>query len=197
MSRLGRLAKSNPLPVALAAEALLIPLAFGLAWLLGQSPWADIRWPLGTLLLAVAFTAPLVALLALFMSLGPAWFRDLEQVVQPAVEVLFQGRGRVPVIVAALLAGFGEELLFRGVLQASLVDGVGPWFGLLLAAAIFGLVHAVSRAYFLVATVMGLYLGVLYHVTDHLVLASLVHALYDWVAIEMVLRRIDRDRGDG
>ncbi|MDZ7828938.1 MAG: type II CAAX endopeptidase family protein [Halofilum sp. (in: g-proteobacteria)] len=193
MNRLRRLARSNPLPVALVAEGLLIPLALGLAWLLGQSPWDDFHWPLGTLLLAIAFTAPLVALLGLFTALGPRWFRELENIVRPAVDALFRGQGRAAVILAALLAGFGEELLFRGVLQAWLADGLGPWLGLGLASVVFGFMHAVSPAYFVVATVMGLYLGALYHFTGNLVLASLVHAIYDWIAIEMVLRRIDRD----
>lgn len=187
---LRRLARDNPLPVALFAEAMLIPLALALALLLGQAPWADFHWPPGTLLLVVAYTVPLVALLGLFSTLGPDWFRGLEQLVRPAVDVLFRGRGRTPVILAALLAGFGEELLFRGVLQAWLADGLGPWIGLLLASIVFGFLHAVSPAYFVVATVMGLYLGAVYQFTDNLVLASLVHALYDWVAIEVVLRRI-------
>lgn len=188
---LRRMARDNPLPVVLFAEAMLIPLALGLALLLGQSPWDDFHWPPGTLLLAVAFTAPLLALLGLFTLLGPDWFRGLEQLVRPMVDALFRGRGRTPVILAALLAGFGEELLFRGVLQAWLADGLGAWIGLLLASVIFGFMHAVSRAYFVVATVMGLYLGALYHFTGSLLLASLVHALYDWVAIEMLLRRVD------
>lgn len=194
---LRRLARTHPLPVALFAEGMLIPLALALAWLLGQTPWEDFHWPLGTLLLSVALTAPLVGLLALFTALGPRWFRELEGVVRPAVDALFRGRGRAPVIVAALLAGFGEELLFRGVLQAWLAGGLGPWIALAIASAIFGLLHAVSAAYFAVATVMGLYLGLIYQVSGNLLLASLVHALYDWFAIAYVLRRIDREPAEG
>lgn len=193
---LRRFARTRPLLAALLAEATLVPLAFGLAWLLELAPWADFHWPLGTLLLAVALTAPLIALLGLLTALGPEWFRELENLVRPAVDALFRGRGRGPVIVAALLAGFGEELLFRGVLQAWLADGLGPWIGLALASAIFGLLHAVSPAYFVVATIMGLYLGAIYHFSGNLLLASLVHALYDWLAIELVLRRIDREPAD-
>lgn len=195
--KLRRFATTHPLATALVAESMLIPLALGLALLLGEAPWADLRWPLGTLLLAVALTAPLVGLLSLLIALGPPWFRTLEDLVAPAVDMLFQNRRRAGVIAAALLAGFGEELLFRGVLQSWIAGWAGPGLGLLLAAVIFGLMHAVSRAYFLVATVMGLYLGAIYHVSGNLMLASLVHALYDWVAIELVLYRIDRDRAPG
>ena len=190
---LRRAAAANPLAAALIAEALLIPLALLLALLLGQTPWSEFRWPLGTLLLSLAATMPLVGGLALFAALGPRWFRELDALVRPAVEALFGGRGHFAVVVAALLAGFGEELLFRGVLQAWLSGLIGPWFGVALAAIVFGLLHAVSRAYFVVATAMGLYLGALYAFTDNLTVVSLVHALYDWVAIEYVRLRI----GDG
>lgn len=190
---LRRIAAEQPLLAALVAEALLIPLALGLALLLGQTPWAEFPRPLGTLVIAVAATVPLAAGLALFGRYGPDWFRELESLVQPAVEMLFQGRGRAIVILASLLAGFGEELLFRGVLQAWLTGSMGPWPALGLAAVVFGLMHAVSRAYFVVATVMGLYLGLLYQLSGNLLLACLVHALYDWFAIEYVLREIARD----
>lgn len=190
---LRRIAAANPLLVALVAEALLIPLALGLALLLAQTPWAEFRWPPGTLLWSVLATVPLVAGLALSAAVGPRWFRELDGLVRPAVEVLFRGRGHGAVVVAALLAGFGEELLFRGVLQAWLAGLAGPWSGLVLAAIVFGLLHAVSRAYFVVATVMGLYLGAIYEFTGNLMVVSLVHALYDWIAIEYVLYRIARE----
>ena len=37
--------------------------------------------------------------------------------------------------------GFGEEILFRGFLQRGLVSRLGPYRGVLLSAAIFGLAH--------------------------------------------------------
>lgn len=190
------IAAERPLIAALIAEAMLIPLALGLALLLGQAPWVEFRWPPGTLVYGVAGTVPLVAGLALFGAYGPDWFRELESLVRPAVEALFRGRGHAVVILAAVLAGFGEELLFRGVLQASLIGPIGAWPAVVLAAVVFGLMHAVSRAYFVVATVMGLYLGALYQLTGNLMLASLVHALYDWFAIEYVLHGIGQDPDD-
>lgn len=195
--RLQRLAAAHPLPAALVAEGLLIPLALGLAVLLGETPWADFHWPLGTLMLSIIATAPLVGLLGLFTLLGPTWFRELEALVQPAVAAVFNGHGRVAVAVAALIAGFGEELLFRGVVQSSLAGWAGPWVALVLASVVFGLLHALSRAYFVLATIMGLYLGAIYQVTGNLMVASLVHAFYDWVALEMVLSRVDRDPEPG
>ena len=48
----------------------------------------------------------------------------------------------------AALAGVGEELLFRGVLQTKLGEWTTPLIGLLLASFIFGLAHALSRSVF-------------------------------------------------
>ncbi len=44
-------------------------------------------------------------------------------------------------LLISLLAGFGEELLFRGVLQGWLTELAGPWTGVLAAAVVFGLLN--------------------------------------------------------
>lgn len=179
---------AHPLATGLAFEGLMVPLALVLAWLLGLSPWSGLGVSPGVVLGAVAATIPLLAALALCARQRPAWFDELERQVRPLVEMLFRGRGSGPVVAVAALAGLGEELLFRGVLQAWLVGFSGPVAGILLASALFGLVHAVTPAYFALATAMGLYLGVLYHFTGSLLLVALVHALYDWVALEYLVR---------
>ena len=58
------------------------------------------------------------------------------------------------VVFIALLAAFGEELLFRGALQ--------PLIGLVPAALIFGLLHATSLPHIVLASLLGLWLGLLY-----------------------------------
>jgi hypothetical protein len=177
-----------PLATGLVFEGLMVPLALVLAWLLGLQPWTGFSASPGVLLAGVAATLPLLVALAVCARQRPGWFDALERQVRPLVEMLFRGRGSGPVIAVAALAGLGEELLFRGVLQAWLVGFSGPVAGVLLASALFGLVHAVTPAYFVLATAMGLYLGVLYHLTGSLLLVALVHALYDWVALEYLVR---------
>lgn len=46
------------------------------------------------------------------------------------------------VIVAAPIL---EEILFRGIIQGSLVRKYGPWRGVLVASAIFGVVHGIPQ----------------------------------------------------
>jgi membrane protease YdiL (CAAX protease family) len=50
-----------------------------------------------------------------------------------------------------LIAGIPEEMLFRGAIQ--------PWVGLIAASLVFGVLHAINRAYFIYATMAGLLLG--------------------------------------
>jgi len=179
---------AHPLAAAFLFEGALIPLALLLAVGLGVRPWAAFgisgEWLLG----AILATLPLVGFLALFSALRPAWFDEIERLVHPMIGAMFRGRGIPAVLLASVLAGLGEELLFRGVLQAWLVGPIGAWPAVVLAGVIFGLVHSVTRAYFLLATCMGLYLGALYQLTGNLLMPSLAHALYDAIAIVYLLR---------
>ncbi|MGM0569542.1 CPBP family intramembrane glutamic endopeptidase [Marinobacter sp.] len=94
-----------------------------------------------------------------------------------------------PVLIGlAVLAGVGEELLFRAVIQGWIGEHLGTASGILAGAVVFGLAHALSRAYFLVATALGAVFGVAYAVTDSIQLVMVWHAVYDLVVI-LVLRR--------
>lgn len=92
----------------------------------------------------------------------------------------------------ALLAGVGEELLFRGFLQ----HGVGGWlFGtpdgwasILLAGVAFGACHAVTRTYAVVAGLVGVYLGWLQATSGHLLAPIVAHATYDFIALIYLLQ---------
>lgn len=187
--RLGRIFARHPLRVAVIFQGLIIPLALGLALVLGVAPWADLHWSMTALVVAAAATAPLVLGLGLSAHVAAGWFRELDALVRPTLVALFRDRRQGPIVLVSLLAGFGEELLFRGVLQVWLTDLIGVVLAVLLVAVAFGLVHYLSRMYFLFATGLGLYLGLLYEVTGNLLVVCLVHALYDWIAINYLLRR--------
>jgi membrane protease YdiL (CAAX protease family) len=57
------------------------------------------------------------------------------------------GTGAIgPILLLAVVAGVGEELLFRGVLFRVLEESFGSTAALVLSAAVFGLMHAGTRA---------------------------------------------------
>lgn len=179
----------HPLLAAILFEAALIPLALVVAWIVGVTPWRSFAWTPSAGIGALGATLPLVGLLVLLARQRPPAFRRLEEFVGSLLRRLFAGAvaGAVPLL--ALLAGFGEELLFRGVLQTALVAPLGAGGAVAVAALVFGLVHYVNALYFVVATLMGVYLGVLYQWTGNLLVPCLVHGLYDWVAIRLYLGR--------
>ena len=91
-------------------------------------------------------------------------------------------------LLLCILAGLGEEWLFRGAMQGWLLQHTGPWTAVLAASVLFGLVHYVSFTYFLVATGLGLVLGVAYHLSGSLPLVMAWHAIYDVLALYCLLR---------
>lgn len=91
--------------------------------------------------------------------------------------------------VSLVLVGPIEELLFRGVVQGVLRRSFGVRAGIVVASALFGLVHwiAVSGgptqkfAYVAIAATLGIVLGVLYERTETIVAPGLAHGVYNSV----------------
>lgn len=89
---------------------------------------------------------------------------------------------------AIVLIGPGEELLFRGGVQGRLRRTFSPLPAIVLASALFGLVHVPAvvasspvgvGSYVFTTFVLGLVLGWLYEYTDNLVVPALAHGLYN------------------
>ncbi|MBJ6139012.1 CPBP family intramembrane glutamic endopeptidase [Marinobacter litoralis] len=90
-------------------------------------------------------------------------------------------------VLLSLLAGVGEELLFRGAVQGWLLQNTGPWTSVIAASLLFGLVHYVSLTYFIMATGLGLILGAGYQLSGSLAMVMVWHAIYDILALYFLL----------
>jgi membrane protease YdiL (CAAX protease family) len=89
-----------------------------------------------------------------------------------------------PVLITlAVLAGVGEELLFRGAVQGWLIRHLNDGLAILAASLLFGLVHYLSFTYFIMATGLGLVLGIVYWLTDSLLTVMVWHGVYDMIAL--------------
>jgi membrane protease YdiL (CAAX protease family) len=88
----------------------------------------------------------------------------------------------------ALLAGVGEELLFRIALQSWLANHVAIYLAIFAPALVFGLLHFLSWSYFIAATVMGLLFGIVYHLTQSAMLVIVWHAVYDLIALGVMIK---------
>jgi len=92
-------------------------------------------------------------------------------------------------LLVAALAGFGEELLFRGVLQPWIGSG-HPLAGLIGANLLFGLMHALTPGYAALATVFGFYLSWLLagFGEENLLRPIVAHGVYDYVGFLLIVR---------
>ena len=101
--------------------------------------------------------------------------------------VVREARARPPSFLLALLAlgiapGFGEEVFFRGFIQRGLVPRLGATWGVLLAAAVFGLAHF-DPIHSSLAFLLGAYLGVVTQLAGCIRTAILCHALNNTLGI--------------
>jgi hypothetical protein len=87
-----------------------------------------------------------------------------------------------------VLAGVGEEMVFRGVLQTWLAQDSPPWAAVMAAGLSFGMMHSMSKSYFILATLVGVYLGFLFVWTGNLIAPIMVHFLYDAFALYYLTR---------
>lgn len=171
----------------------------GLAVLAASIGWAINRPPLETfslnsidLLWGIIATLPLLGLLWLCMKAPWRPFARIVQVLDETFIPLFCQCRMLELAVIAILAGLGEEMLFRGIVQAWVTDKVGEPYGveigLGVAAVIFGLLHGLTPTYALLAGGIGLYLGEIWLATGNLLVPITSHALYDFFALLYFVR---------
>ncbi|PQA86738.1 CPBP family intramembrane glutamic endopeptidase [Hyphococcus luteus] len=90
----------------------------------------------------------------------------------------------------AVCAGISEELLFRGLLQTWIAGFAPLAVAIILSNVVFGMLHMRTILYAVIAGLVGVYLGVLFAVTDNLLAPMAAHALYDAVALEYTRRAV-------
>ena len=171
------------LTVAVFFEGGLLVLAWGLGHLLGVPVGDQTTFTPSAFVLGVVATVPLVA--GLYWILRTPWggLARLRVVIEDKVAPLFADCSVAGIAVVSILAGVGEEALFRGVLQTYFAGHVGVVPALLVTSSLFGLLHPVTAVYAVMAGLIGLYLGVLAVWHDNLLVPMVVHASYDFVAL--------------
>lgn len=175
--------------MAALAEGGLVLMALGLGAWLGVAPFAALEWTWRGLAGGIAATAPL--LLVLRWCLRTPWrpMADLVHLVEERVGPLFAGSTPAGLALVAALAGLGEEALFRGALQPALAAHLPLWAAVAATAAVFGLAHFLSPAYAALAAIIGAYLGGILVLSGNLLVPIVAHALYDFVALALLVAR--------
>jgi membrane protease YdiL (CAAX protease family) len=100
---------------------------------------------------------------------------------------MFGGASLWQLAVVALAAGVGEELLFRGLVQAGLERWLGGVEGriaaLAIASVLFGVCHWLNATYAALAVLAGAYFGGLLLLTENILAPITAHAAYDFLAL--------------
>jgi membrane protease YdiL (CAAX protease family) len=139
----------------------------------------------------VVAALPMLAGLLLLDRVPLRPFVRLQRYIRRLIAPLFSRASLVELALISLIAGIGEELLFRGLIQ----DGLAVWIGgppgicvgLAVSSVLFGLAHSLTRTYAVLAAVVGLYLGVLLLLTGNVLAPITAHAVYDFVALVYVI----------
>lgn len=175
---------------ALVFEGLLAAVAL-LAGLFMKSPlWRQINGGAADLAWGLLAAVPLLGAMLLLRLVHSGPLGGLNQAVDRLVVPLFAGCTWSDFAAISLVGGFGEELLFRGVVQALLGHWLGAVPGWVLASVLFGLVHCITPAYAVIAALVGAYLGGLWLWCGNLLAPIVAHAVYDFVALAFLTRRV-------
>jgi len=175
---------------ACSFEAALILVAIVLGWIANINPFENLHFSESAIAYGVAGTMPLFLL---FMALEQIQIESTIKIRNVLLETLGPGLHRyhwTDLFILASIAGLSEELLFRGVIQPWLESSWGMRVGLIGSNIIFGLAHAVTPLYAVLAALVGVYLSLSmdYGGNRNLLLPIVIHSLYDFLAFITLMR---------
>jgi membrane protease YdiL (CAAX protease family) len=179
--------------MAVVFEGGLVLAGVALGWLMTPLAWEAARWSAEAVALGAVWSLPPLAALVFLRQLRGGAVGALNQTVDKLLVPLFANLKLWQFGVVSALAGIGEELLFRGVLQAVLADRTGAIAAIVLTSVVFGLAHLITPLYGLLAALVSLYLGWLFVQYENLAVPMVTHAVYDFVAL-VYLERNDESR---
>lgn len=166
--------------------ALIIGCFFGLPW----TDSIDFNDPQAWLY-GIAGTLPMVLCYFILKNVPLQCLKTVDQLVRDLFRRYMNRLSLSQLLLIAALAGLGEELLFRGLMQIGLSeflryqgfgsDGLATALAIiLLISLLFGLAHAATWTYFVLALLISVYLGFVFWWTGNLLVPILIHALYDF-----------------
>lgn len=171
-------------------EASLILVAVFLGWVAGIDPFENIYFSETAIVFGLIGTAPLFLM---FLALEKVQGESVVNIRKLLLNTLGPGLHRyhwTDLLILAAIAGVSEELLFRGVIQPWIETSWGITAGLILSNIVFGLVHAVTPLYAVLAALVGIYLGLSldYGGERNLLTPIIIHGFYDFLAFVALMR---------
>jgi membrane protease YdiL (CAAX protease family) len=183
-------ARETVVLLAILVEGGLLVLAALLGWAFDRPVVRDLNWDGTDALRGLAAALPMIGAFFLVQYVPAGPLRRLRRFAEEVVRPLLAPCTIIDLLGISVLAGLGEEILFRGVLLGLMQGWMGWWLALLLTSLLFGLVHAVTLTYAALATVAGFYLGLIcrWSSPPNVLIAVVAHAVYDFAALLWLLR---------
>ena len=142
-------------------------------------PWVLISITVTLILIPVV---SLVTLLILFLSGQPMENPQLDFLLPEGLSAM---NAIFMLILAGIVAPFGEELLFRGVLYTFLRERWGIWLGVIVSSLIFGVIHG-NLAVGLTGFLLGIVAALVFEYSNSLWTAVIVHAINNSLKIALL-----------
>jgi uncharacterized protein len=174
--------------LAILVEGGLLVGASILGWMIDRDPLRHFAWTGAAVLWGVAATVPLMILFGLFLRWPVGPLKGIQRFSEGVMRPLLAPCSVVDLLGISVLAGLGEEMLFRGVLQDAFTGWFNVWVGVLLTSLLFGALHSITLTYAVLAAVMGAYLSFVWMYTENLLVVVIAHALYDFLVLMWLLR---------
>ncbi len=170
-------------------ESSLILVAIFLGQIADVYPFEYLIFNESTLIKGFLGTLPLCLIfMALNQMQSPA-LQQIRKVLQATLGPSLVKHHWTDLFVLAAITGIAEEILFRGVIQPWIENSWGIMAGLLVSSLLFGLIHAITPLYFVMATAVSIYLGLYldYGETRNLLTPIIIHGLYDFFVFLVIL----------
>jgi membrane protease YdiL (CAAX protease family) len=171
-------------------ESSLIIVALFLGWIADINPFNDLHFSETAIAIGLLGTLPLYLL---FLAMEQTQADSLVKIRKLLLTTLGPGLYRYhwsDLLVLSAIAGLSEELLFRGVIQPWIASSWGIPAGLIGSNIIFGLAHALTPMYGILAMLVGIYLGLALDVSGerNLLTPIIIHGFYDFLAFLALMR---------
>ncbi|GFO71575.1 uncharacterized protein BJAS_P1185 [Bathymodiolus japonicus methanotrophic gill symbiont] len=170
-------------------KSALVLVAIVLGWMVDINPFEFIIFNEQVVINGIVGTLPLCLIFIALNQLQLDSLQKIRQVLHQTLGPSLHKHHWADLFVLATIAGISEEILFRGVIQPWMENSWGMMAGILVSSIIFGLVHAVTILYFVLATAVSIYLGLYldYDSSRNLLTPIIIHSVYDFFAFVLIL----------
>lgn len=114
----------------------------------------------------------------------------IRQMTDERFREFFESRSALQIAIFCMCVSVGEEFLFRSWLLAGLCTlGFAPLPALAVSSSIFGVLHAYTALYMVLATLAGFLFGTMFLTTGSVLQPLIVHFLYDFLTLMIMKSR--------